>query len=89
MVGEVTIMLGNMFAQLLALFERIFTELDGWAIWLGAFLIFTISRMLIVPILGGVISAGQSDMVQKIRNNSKENKVQVVSGLEGAKKKNG
>lgn len=84
MVGEVTIMLGNMFVQLLALFERIFTELDGWAIWLGAFLIFTISRMLIVPILGGVISTGQSDIVKEIRKGANSDKAKKPSEKKGS-----
>lgn len=84
MVGEVTIMLGDMFVQLLALFERVYSALDGWAIWIGAFTIFTIARMLIIPILGGVISAGQSDIVKEIRKGASSDKAKKPSGKKGS-----
>lgn len=83
MVGNVTIMLGDMFVQLLALFERIFTELGGWSIWIGAFTIFTIARLLIIPILGGVISAGQSDIVKEIRKGASSDKAKKPSEKKG------
>lgn len=90
MVGEVLGILAQMFSDLFGLFDEVFTKLDAWGLLLGAFLVFTIYRLLLVPIVGGVISGGTSDVVRNIRENEKAKRnVQVVSGLEGAKKKNG
>lgn len=90
MVGEVLGILAQMFTSLLGLFDEVFTKLDAWGLLLGAFLVFTIYRLLLVPVVGGVISGGTSDVVRGIRENEKAKRnVQVVSGLEGAKKKNG
>lgn len=90
MVGEVLGILAQMFSDLLGLFDEVFTKLDAWGLLLGAFLVYTIYRLLLVPVVGGVISGGTSDVVRNIRENEKAKRnVQVVSGLEGAKKKNG
>lgn len=88
MVGEVLNMLTGMFAQLLELTDRIFTELDGWSVVIGAFTIFTIYRLLIVPIGGSAISSGASDVVRRAKEDAHvTNNPQAVTGLEG--KKNG
>lgn len=65
MVGEVLGILAQMFSDLFGLFDEVFTKLDAWGLLLGAFLVFTIYRLLLVPIVGGVVRAGQSDIVRK------------------------
>lgn len=42
----------------------ILVQLDAWKYILGAFLIFTIFRLLLVPLVGGVIGGGSSDTVR-------------------------
>lgn len=42
----------------------IFVQLDAWKYILGAFLIFTIFRLLLVPIVGGSLFGGSSDTVR-------------------------
>lgn len=70
MVGEVLGILAQMFSELLGLFDEVFTKLDAWGLLLGAFLVFTIYRLLLVPIVGGLIRSGQSDIVKKVRTDS-------------------
>lgn len=90
MVSEALGILAQMFSDLLGLYDEVFTKLDAWGLLLGAFLVFTIFRLLLIPILGGVISGGTSDVVRYIREDTKSVKnAQGVSGLEGVKKKNG
>ena len=84
MTNNVLGILSQMFASLLGLFNEVFTKLDAWGIVLGAFFVFTIYRLLLVPVLGGVVRAGQSDIVRRIHANERgKRNVQVVSGLEG------
>lgn len=70
MVGEVLGILAQMFSELLGLFNEVFAKLDAWGLLLGAFLVFTIYRLLLVPIVGGLIRSGQSDIVKKVRTDS-------------------
>lgn len=80
MVGEVTLILVDMFSQLFNLQEIVFDSLGAWGLWIGAFLVFTIARFLIVPIVGGVIRGGQSDVVKKIRQSGKSDNVKSQKG---------
>ena len=90
MVGEALGILTQMFSGLLGLFDEVFTKLDAWGLLLGAFLVYTIYRLLLVPIFGGFVSAGASDVVRYVREDAKAVKnAQGVSGLEKARKKNG
>lgn len=90
MVGEALGILAQMFSDLLGLYDEVFTELDAWGLLLGAFLVFTIYRLLLVPVVGGLIRGGASDVVRYVRDDANSVKnVQAVSGLKGAKKKNG
>ena len=51
---------------------------------------YTIFRLLLVPIFGGFVSSGASDVVRYVREDAKAVKnAQGVSGLEKARKKNG
>lgn len=68
-------MLIGMFSRLFEYLDILFTKLGAWSFVLGFFLIFTIYRLVLAPVLG----AGRSDMVKKIRKNET---VQGVSGLE-------
>ena len=65
----------NMFNRLFGYLDLLFSELGAWSFVLGFFLIYTIYRLILAPVLG----AGRSDMVKKIRNREQ---VQGVSGLE-------
>ena len=68
MINEVLEMLANMFQKLLGIFNNVFTGLNAWDLVLGAFIVVTIYRMLLVPILGGRVGFGSSDTVKKSRN---------------------
>lgn len=90
MVGEILGLLAQMFSDLFSLFDEVFTKLDAWGLLLGAFLVFTIYRLLLVPVVGGLIRGGSSDVVRYVRDDAKIVKnAQGVSGLEKARKKNG
>lgn len=83
MVGEALGILAQMFSDLLGLYDEVFTELDAWGLLLGAFLVFTIYRLLLVPVVGGLIRGGASDVVRYVRDDAKTVKnAQGVSGLE-------
>lgn len=69
----------NMFTRLFDYLDVLFSKLSAWSYVLGFFLIYTIYRLILAPVLGGVVRAGQSDMVKKVRN---KDSVQGVSGLE-------
>lgn len=69
----------NMFTRLFDYLDVLFSKLGAWSYVLGFFLIYTIYRLILAPVLGGVVRSGQSDMVKKVRN--KEH-AQGVSGLE-------
>lgn len=62
----------------------IFETLGAWSWILGAIIVYTIFRMLIVPIIGGVIRSGQSDTVKAIRQNSKGG-AEPLTGTERSK----
>lgn len=67
--------------------EQIFDSLGGWSYVIGAFVIVTVFRVLLVPVIGGAISSGTSDMAMKLKQNYKDGKnPQGVSGLENSKK---
>lgn len=70
MVTEILSILAQMFGELLGLFDEVFTKLDAWGLLLGAFLVYTIYRLLLVPVVGGLIRSGQSDIVKKVRTDS-------------------
>lgn len=53
MMTQVLQSLANMFVDLLALTDQIFTALDGWGLVFGALTVLTIYRLLLSPLLGG------------------------------------
>lgn len=54
-------------------FDKVFTYFGAWTFVFGAFLIYTIYRMILAPIVGGFTSAGRSDLAKKGRTFYKEN----------------
>ena len=80
MVGEILGILAQMFSDLFSMFDEVFTKLDAWGLLLGAFLVFTIYRLLLVPIVGGLIRSGQSDIVKKVRTDSGSSSSRKNSG---------
>lgn len=65
MITDVIPVLTNMFVQLFNVLDTIYTYLGAWSILLGAMIVYTLVRMLIIPLLGGNLSGGASDTVQK------------------------
>lgn len=57
----------NVFSQVLSLFDRVYTEFGAWSLLIGAFLVFTIYRLILAPIVGGGLRSGSSDTVKKVR----------------------
>lgn len=84
MLENVLSVLAWMFTQIFALFDKVFSSFGASGLVLGAFIIWTIYRMLLAPVLGGLISAGTSDIVKKVREDGRGG--QAVTGLENAKK---
>lgn len=72
MVSEILGILAQMFGDLFGLFDEVFTKLDAWGLVLGAFLVFTIYRLLLAPVVGGIVRSGQSDVVRKSYGNMKD-----------------
>lgn len=85
MVGEALGILAKMFSDLFGLYDEVFTKLDAWGLLLGAFLVFTIYRLLLVPVVGGVVRSGQSDIVRKTYGSLKNGKVSQNSDSGGSK----
>jgi len=52
--------------------EYIFAQLDTGYWILGAFMIFSIYRLLIRPVIGSAVSSGASDTVRKLKNKGDE-----------------
>lgn len=52
--------------------EYIFMQLGAWNWILGAVIIYTIFRLLIVPVIGDALSSGQSDTVKSVKKGEKE-----------------
>lgn len=79
MLTQVLEMLANMFLQILALFDRVIGGLDAWDLVLGALIVTTIHRMLLVPILGGgAVSLGDKigDDISAARKNISKRSVE-------------
>lgn len=68
MVPEVARIMGSTILECFKIVDRIFTELDGWDFFLVAFILVTVSRFLLVPLLrgniGGIGALG-SDMAKR------------------------
>lgn len=73
MLYDVTVMLTDMVGSIFGLFDSVFSSLDAWGVILGALLTFTACRLLIMPIVGGVLRSGQSDVVKYIRSPHSDN----------------
>lgn len=59
-------------------------------ILLGAFFIHTVNRFLLIPIIGGVVHAGQSDVVRRITSSGKSDKAKQNQPVkDGGNKSNG
>lgn len=80
MLEEVLEMLANMFLSLFALVDKIYTKFNAWSLILGAFIVYTLYRVLLRPVLGSAVSSGASDTVQKMKSSRQQ--PQAVSGLE-------
>lgn len=74
-MAEAFNLLINMFSVLFDYVDTLFESFGAWSYLLGFFLIYTIYRLILAPVLG----SGRSDMVKKIRNREQ---AQGVSGLE-------
>lgn len=61
-MSDVMPSLTNMFLSIFDWFEKIYAHYGVWSILLGAFLIYTIYRLLLKPIVGG---SGSSDTARK------------------------
>lgn len=72
MVAEVSKTLTSMFIELFKIVDTVFSELEGWNFYLSAFIIFTVSRFLLVPFLRGGIGGLGSDIVKKIARESSD-----------------
>lgn len=68
----------DMFYILLQYVDKLFDRIGAWHYIFGFFLIFTIYRLILAPVLGGAISSGRSDIVKKVRS---DKNVKAVSGL--------
>ena len=68
MFYDVTVMLTNMLGSIFGLFDSVFSKLDAWGVVLGALVTFTAVRFLIMPIIGGRLKSGSSDVVKKDRS---------------------
>lgn len=66
-MADVLPLLQDMFLRIFELVGEIFTKFGAWGYILGGFIIYTIYRLLVVPIFGGFVRAGASDVVKKVR----------------------
>ena len=64
-VTDVLEMLALMFREIFVLVDKIFTAFDAWSMVIGAFTIYAIYRLLLIPVLGGSLKAGSSDNARK------------------------
>lgn len=64
--------LSNMFNSIFVLYDRLYTHFGAWTYLIGAFIIYTVYRILLAPIVGGFVSAGRSDMAKKMRSQSQK-----------------
>ena len=55
----------NLFLSIFSLFDNIYERFGAWSYLLGAFIVYTLYRYLLRPVLGGGV--GSSDTVRKIR----------------------
>ena len=62
----------------------VFEQLGAWTWILGAITLYTIFRLLIVPVIGAAVSSGASDTVKKIKGSNKSG-----SSKSSSNKKNG
>lgn len=73
MVADVMLMFMNMFSNLWNLVDRIFTQLGAWSYFLGAFIIFTLFRLVLKPIIGASVGIGASDTVRNFKKDKASN----------------
>lgn len=73
MVNDVFPTIIQLFNNVLVLFERVFSSLGAWAIFISGFVVFTLYRLLLRPIMGAAVSIGASDTVKKVRMENKKN----------------
>lgn len=72
MLAQVMEMLANMISQVFSIFDMVFSAFDVWDLLLGALIIWTIYRLLLVPILGCALKGGSSDTVKKSRGGGED-----------------
>lgn len=62
---KVLALLAYMFKEIFLLVDKIFTAFDAWSMVIGAFTIYAIYRLLLIPVLGGRLGSGASDNARK------------------------
>lgn len=67
MVAQVLPVIGNLISAVLDLFFDVINRLGAFGLVFGAFIVLTIHRFLLVPIIGGVVGGARSDMVKSVR----------------------
>lgn len=88
MMTEVLNMLISMFQGILGIVDRVFSGLDGWDLVLGALIVTTVHRMLLVPLVGGSTANGIRDLVASEKAKGDGSRVNV-NKVNGNKKKGG
>lgn len=83
-MGEYLQYVADVFTALFGFQERLFDKMEVWGIIFACFFVFTASRLLIIPIVGGFISAGTSDVVNRHNKTGRHKpKQQKSSGKKG------
>lgn len=70
-MGDVVSFLSMALNAVFSFADDVFTKLGAYGLILGAFFIWTVYRLLLQPIIGGIISVGTSDVVQKTTKTGK------------------
>lgn len=71
MISEIIPTLSNMFSSLLAYCFSIYEEVGAISLVFGAFMIYTIYRFILQPILGGGVSSDKAS--KKVTQKNEEN----------------
>ena len=57
----------NLFNQVFNLFDVVYAKFGAWSYVMGAFIVFTLYRLVLAPAIGGGFRGGSSDVVKKSR----------------------
>lgn len=90
MMTEVLNMLIGMFRDILGIVNDVFVGLNGWDLIIGALIVTTVHRMLLLPLIGGTAANSISDIVAHEKANRADNyKINEVKGKSQKKDKRG